>query len=498
MAKNTTREHDRAVRAHMAKHGVKMSVARRAVSDRAAAESGQTVSEWDGFTIEERGRWTGRKLSRLATQQELRLLGEVAAELGSSMYALDVVRWNDEPVVLADPDALDDCVIPRLPRCSDRQDQAWRARMARAFTDLADDLRSGKAPIARCHAEDLALMIAADRVRKLVKLAKEIADDPDAVSSGAEVLDAAGHLADCYPGLGRVSLRRRDAFTYEALEEALLGSAEIDLLWNDDQGFECPDHPLGRQMMGEDMRAERWFDVFATTIPRDPERGFPDDVWAQLTDYARRSLKQEPVWLGADGPEPEQQQEAAACRMPEEGAPLGAVSAANFMIAAWRQQVLSLIGEAMGQKHHVWHVESPDQVWDLDGRTVLSDIPAVALAQVRRLLTKTGPGDQGGLVEIYWSRPAPSGHYYRPLWFCLKVVDIDDHSAGPRDVPWMRVQWADGTLSGVSFTDVVAIRQPTGQIFSPWAPVTGELLPLPTIADYRRPEEEEADDLADG
>jgi hypothetical protein len=76
-----------------------------------------------------------------------------------------------------------------------------------------------------------------------------------------------------------VSLRRSDAFSYEALEAALLGAAEIYLLWDDDQGFECPDHPLGWQMMGEDMRAERWFDIFATTVPRDPDRGFPDNVW---------------------------------------------------------------------------------------------------------------------------------------------------------------------------------------------------------------------------
>lgn len=169
MARNTTREHDRTVRAYMAEHGVKLSVARRALADPAAAESGldePVPSEWDGFTAEERRRWQGRKLSRLATRQELRLLGAVAAELGSSMYALDVLRWNDEPVVLADLDAFDDAVVPRVPRCSDRQDQAWRARMARAFCDI-EDLRVGKAPIARCHAEDLALMIAAKNVREV-------------------------------------------------------------------------------------------------------------------------------------------------------------------------------------------------------------------------------------------------------------------------------------------------------------------------------------------
>ncbi|MEV4868617.1 hypothetical protein [Streptomyces syringium] len=484
MAKNTTREHDRAVLAYAAEHGVKLSVARRLMEQSAATEQGSAAPEWDGFTPEERRRWAGCRLSELATRQELRLLGEVAAELGASMFELDVLRWNDEPVVLAGPDAPDDRVLPRLPRCSDRQDQAWRARMARAFCDLADDLRAGKAPIARCHAEDLALMIAAKKVRESVELAKEMADDPYACSPGEEPLDAAGHLADWYPQAGRVSLRRRDAFTYEALEEALLGAAEIYLLWDDDQGFECPDHPLGWQMMGEDMRPERWFDTFATTLPRDPERGFPDKVWSRLTDHARRALKQEPVWLGTD-PTPQQPSavDTTDCRWPAKDAPLGTVSAANFMVAAWRQQVLTLIGEAMGTQHHIWHIESPE-VWEIDGRAVFSDVPAIALAQARRLLPRAVSGE-GEIVEIYWARPAPAGHYYRPLWFRAQVWKIEDHSAGPRDVPWMRVKWADGSLSGISFTDIVAIRRPTGQDLSPWAPTTGELRTMPTLDDFR-------------
>ncbi|MFD8666569.1 hypothetical protein ACFV1U_14350 [Streptomyces microflavus] len=489
MSKNTTREHDRAVRAYMAQHAVPFSEARRALAATPQNEASGTVfSEWEGFTLEERRRrWDGVKLSSLASRQELRLLGEVAAELGSSMYALDVLRWNDEPVVIADPDAPDDHVVPRLPRCSDRQDQAWRARMARAFCDLADDLRSGRAPVARCHAEDLALMVAARKTREVVEQAREMDGDPHAVNPGQKPLDAAGHLAGWYPGLGRVSLRRTDAFTYGALEEELLGAAEIYLLWGDDQGFECPDHPVGRQMMGEDMRAERWFDTFATTIPRDPDRGYPEEVWSQLTDHARRSLAQEPLWLGAD-PEPaaDRQQSPTASGWPAKDAPLGVVTAANFQVAAWRQQVLNLIGEAMGTKHRVWNVQSTDQVWELDGRTVFSDIPAVALAQARRLLPRAVPGE-GEIADIYWARPAPAGHYYRPLWFRVRVWKIEDHSTGPRDVPWMRVQWADGTLSGISFTDIVAMSRATDQDLSPWAPVSSELLQMPTIEDYSSP-----------
>ncbi|MEY9842532.1 hypothetical protein [Streptacidiphilus sp. EB103A] len=492
MSNNTTRARDRAVRAYRDEHGVPLSEARRAV---AALEetAAPKASAWEAFTPEERSKWEGTKLSGLASRQELRLLGEVAAELGSSMYALDVLRWGDEPVVLADLDSPDDYVLPRLPRQGDRQDQAWRARMARAFTDIAEDLRAGRAPVARCHAEDLVLMVAAQKAREVVEQAKEFAADPHVDEPGEEPLDAAGHLAEWFPGLGRVSLRRSDAFTYRDLEEVLLGAAEIYLLWDDDQGFECPGHPLGNQMMlGEDLRAERWFDTFATTLPRDPGRGFPEEVWSQLTEHARRALAVEPVWLGADDA-PAQGTAAPGdpvCAVPDQNAPLGTVSAANFMVAAWRQQVLNLIGAAMGEKHRVWHVENPDQVWELDGRAVLSDVPEIALAQARRLMPGAAAGE-GELVNVYWARPAPAGHYYPPLWFRVKAWEIEDHSTGPRDVPWMRVQWADGSLSGISFTDIVAIRRATEQDLSPWAPVTGELTPMPTLADYRRPEDDD-------
>ncbi|MFJ4679252.1 hypothetical protein [Kitasatospora sp. NPDC088783] len=495
MSKNSTRARDRAVRVYMAEHGVPLSEARRAVLADAREAEQPVAGPWDGFTPTERRRWEGRKLSDLATRQELRLLGEVAAELGSCMYALDVLRWGDEPVVLCDPDAPDDHVVPRLPRCSDRQDQAWRARMARAFCDIADDLLSGKAPIARCHAEDLALMVAAHKARELVQQAKDLAGDPHSVDPGGQPLDAAGHLAHWFPGLGRVSLRRTDAFTYHDLEEALLGEAEVYLLWDDDQGFECPDHPLGWSVMHEDMRAERWFDTFATTVPRDPERGFPADVWPQLTDHARRSLQHEPVWLGAEAQQPDTPQAATGPR--PGGAPSpGTVLAANFMVAAWRQQVLTLIGETMYEQHRVWPAESPEQVWNLDGRAVLSDVPAIALAQARRLMPDTEAG-RGQVMEIYWARPAPAGHYYPPLWFRVDVWKIEEHSSGPHDVPWMRVRWADGSLSGIAFTDVVAIRRPCAQDLSPWAPVTGELKPMPTLADFRRPEADDPDDLPD-
>jgi hypothetical protein len=69
---------------------------------------------------------------------------------------------------------------------------------------------------------------------------------------------------------------------------------------------------------------------------------------------------------------------------------------------------------------------------------------------------------------------ASEGLYIPPRWLRVKVWKIEERSTGPRDVPWLRVRWADGTLSGMSFTDIVAIRRPTGQALSPWqAPHSG-------------------------
>lgn len=481
-----------AAKARMSVTGENFTTALRHVTtEHGGRTSVPTQSDvWDGFTAKERerGGWNEIKLTDLATRQELKLLGAVASELGWCMYHLDVLRWGDEPVILADPDDHDDRVLPRLPRCSDRMDQAWRARMARAFCDLASDLEAGKAPIARCHAEDLALMIAAQKVRELVESAKAMASDPLPVGAGETVLDAAGHIADWYPTVGRISFRRPGAFKYADLEETLLGSAEVYLLWNAEEGFECPDHPLGWQMMREDMRPDRWFDCFATTIPRDPDRGFPPDVWTGLTDHARQSLAREPIWLGQDDDDSEPVV-LGETPLPVEILP-GSVMAANFLVAAWRQQVLNLIGRTMRETHRVWHVEDPDQAWQVDGRAVLSDVPAVALAQLRRLLPGADNPGEGELVEIYWSRPAPAERYFSPRWFRVQVWKIEERSTGPLDVPWLRVRWADGTLSGMSLIDIVAIRRPTDSWLSPWTDESGDLLEKPTIQDYRQPDDD--------
>ncbi|MGP4104577.1 hypothetical protein [Nonomuraea sp. KM90] len=72
----------------------------------------------------------------------------------------------------------------------------------------------------------------------------------------------------------------------------------------------------------------------------------------------------------------------------------------------------------------------------------------------------------------------------------LDVVDarlVRRRRDGPRDVPWLRVQWADGTLPGMSFTEIVAIRRPTSQALSSWQSAISDPLPLPTIEDYPRP-----------
>lgn len=477
----------------MRQHGVRYNVARRAID----AASG--VDPWDGYTADERARrnYLDKALfAELIAQQEAGLLAEIADDLGRQLY-YEAIDWGDDPVVVMDGDELGDLVVPRLPRCTDRQDQAWRVRMGRAFCDIAADLRSGRAPIARNHAEDLALIIAAHQTRLRVEEAKEFAGDPLVLNPGEPPQDAAGHLRDWYPEAGRLDVKRHD-FNYQALEEQLGGEADVYLLWNSEDGLECPDHPGNKQTIGDDIRPERWFDTFANTVPRDPQRGYPAELLSKLTDLARATLDR--ASTAPDATEtPDSDGEAPRCMgWPDPDAPLGTVSATNFLVAGWRQQVLTAIGDEISRKHHFLPLaERAAKSWELDGRAVFSDIPEIALAQARRLLPGAAAKDGDEIIEILWAQPAVAGEYFPPRWFRVKAWKIEEHSAGPRDVPWLRVQWSDGTLSGMSFVDIVAIRRATDEALSPWLATVAEPQRIPTIEDCSDPwdfEDEEQED----
>lgn len=487
MTASGNRNRDRAIRDYMREHEVRYNIARRAIDEASG------VDPWDGYTADERSRRGGLDkalFAELIAPQEAALLAEIADELGRLLYS-EAIDWGDEPVVVMDDDDFSDLVVPHLPRCTDRQDQAWRIRMGRAFCDIATDLRSGRAPIARTHAEDLALIIAAHQTRQRVDQAKELADDPLTADPGEQPRDAAGHLLDWYPKAGPLDVQRHD-FDYQALEEQLGGEAEVYLLWNSEDGLECPDHPANKRSIGEDIRAERWFDTFANTVPRDPQRGYPTEILSKLTDLARATLDR-----ASTAPEASETSDSVievprCTSLPGPDAPLGTVSAANFLVSGWRQQVLTAIGEEISRKHpFLPPAERAATSWELDGRAVFSDIPEIALAQARRLLPRAAAKDGDEIVEILWAQPAALGQYIPPQWYRVKAWKIEDRSAGPRDVPWLRVQWADGTLSGMSFVDIVAIRRATDETLSPWLATVAQPQQIPTIEDYSDPLEDE-------
>lgn len=468
-------------------------------------EQTRQADPWAALLPDERGRRTAPRLSTLASAAERKLLAAVAAQLARWMYRA-AVECGDEPVIVLPLDECDDDVLPLLPRCTDRADQAFRVRMARAFHDIAADLDAGLAPVARCHAEDLAVMIACQKAREIAEQARDWADEGLDFGPGGRPMTAAAHLKACYPQItGRFDMGRRP-FDYQDLEEALTEAADVYLLWDNDDGLEHPGHPQNQRSIGEDLRPQRWFDPFANTAARDPDRGYPPGVWDQLTDLARRTLTGAAV---AEAMPPELAEQAAALdAMPRdcgcghpccpgpggpgqvsafEHRPLGPVEAATFLHAGWRQQVLNAIADQLDEDHpRLARAERQARVWDLVGVMVPSDTPEVALDQIRAVLPGLADG-AGQVLEVYWSRPTRPEQYAPPHWFRVEVFAIEERSTGPVDHPWLRVAWGDGSLSGMALADIIAVRRPVGDgPLSPlWAADQVPRKRTPTQADYR-------------
>ncbi|MFF4041208.1 hypothetical protein [Streptomyces sp. NPDC001816] len=83
------------------------------------------------------------------------LLGAAGGMLAVLGYR-DARTFGDGPVDRAAP-GVRETVLFRLPESCDMRDAAFRAGVARAFYDLADDLACGRAPVPRCAAEQWAL-----------------------------------------------------------------------------------------------------------------------------------------------------------------------------------------------------------------------------------------------------------------------------------------------------------------------------------------------------
>ena len=463
----------------------------------------------------------------LANGEELRLLGAVARQIATRLFG-EAIEWGDDPLLVltsehAESRLPDYREVAQLPRQADRQELAWRVRMARAFTDIATDLEARVAPVPRSHAENVAFRIACHRTRNLVKDARESAaaleEHPEEPAH-----DPSWFLAQWVEGLGTpIDLAHTEcrqaggsgSFTLEALEETLSGDAAVYMLWNNDAGLEHPEHPGNRRSIGEDLRPEAWFEDFAGTVQRDPARGYPPEVWERLPEHVRRTLD---LVAASDALSPEVSEQAreldrlrrrcgcgsprcpgrriAGYASPLEDRPLGEVRASTYMRAGWRQQVLATSVRAWLDLNPGAVAPDHDSLWKDGLPTVLSDVPQVALMQLRRYLPWVGSQDRAGeVVEVMWARPTPPGEYVDAIWFRVRIWDIKERSAGPADHPWVRVAWGDGSLSGMALADMVAIRKASVPDLTPFAEVDSvpaRRTPAPTDCGSSRSDEMEA------
>ncbi|MER5988672.1 hypothetical protein [Streptomyces sp. NPDC001787] len=174
----------------------------------------------------------------------------VAEELADIGYH-EALEWTDEPYVPLIPDDEDpeDILFMRLPRCADRQDQTFRLQVARAFADLAADVRAGALPVPRTHGEDLAITITCNRAAERAESAQCMAEDP---------FDAEESEEDWY-GIPLSAFARLapSEFDYSIMDETLTAAAEAYLPWGDETGYEHPDHEVNQKMSGEVLRPEK-------------------------------------------------------------------------------------------------------------------------------------------------------------------------------------------------------------------------------------------------
>ncbi|MCX4682240.1 hypothetical protein OG413_44470 [Streptomyces sp. NBC_01433] len=411
----------------------------------------------------------------------------VAEELADIGYH-EALEWTDEPYVPLIPDDEDpeDILFMRLPRCADRQDQAFRLQVARAFADLAADVRAGALPVPRTHGEDLAITITCNRAAERAESAQCMAEDP---------FDAEESEEDWY-GIPLSAFARLapSEFDYSIMDETLTAAAEAYLLWGDETGYEHPAHEVNQKMSGEDLRPEKWFDTFANVHPRPAGRGYPERVWDRLPAAARDALQLQALQQEISdarrqdpGPQPDDLDRPArdcgcgssCCPGPGpwhglgsasayEQRALGDVRARTPFIAAMRQRVLVELGRLLHKKSGHAQLLDTDEPFKTTGCLVLSDRPPVALEQLHRILPGvTAPGRRMRL-GVCWA--GPDGRHEEAQWYCVDVTGIEEHSAGPKDEPWLRVAADEVLQAGMALADIIAVRR---------ADPTTPLSPLP-------------------
>ncbi len=169
--------------------------------------------------------------------------GQVLADLAYG----DVELYGDDPVT-----ENYGSVLHQYPRITWQQDAVWRRQAARAYDDLAEDIKSGRWPTPRCVGEEMALrlMLAEaaevdlDEDLRLARIVESLPEHPD---------DADWDLAD-------------DAL-FQDHDLANLFKPALD-------GIEDPDNEINKEMGIGDYRPAAWFRWFMNVEPRDGRRPF--------------------------------------------------------------------------------------------------------------------------------------------------------------------------------------------------------------------------------
>ncbi|MFI5775005.1 hypothetical protein ACIA74_42525 [Streptomyces sp. NPDC051658] len=440
---------------------------------------------WAALNEQEQDRRRGPQAD-LLSPAGARLWAGVAEELSSCAY-YQALEWTDAPYVPLVPDDEDpeDIVFMRLPRCADRQNQAFRLQMARAFADLAADVRAGALPVPRTHGEDLALLITCNRAAYRAESAQDMAedlfdDDPDEDWYGIP-LYAFARLAP-------------SEFDYSLMDETLTDAAEAYLLWGDSTGFEHPEHEVNKKMCRGDLRPETWFDTFANVHPRPAGRSYPKEFLDRLPADAQEALRllalQQEIADARrqdDGPQPEDLDRASqdcGCGSPccpgtgpwhgpggafaFEQRAVGSVRARTPFITAVRQTVLTELGSVLYKQSGHAQLLDAEEPFKTTGCLVLSDHATTALAQLREVLPGVDTPGHRVRLGVCWA--GPGGRHEKAQWYCVDVMGVEEHSAGPRDEPWLRVSAHEILQAGMALADIIAVRR---------ADPTTPLSPLP-------------------
>ncbi|MDX2876414.1 hypothetical protein, partial [Streptomyces ipomoeae] len=212
-----------------------------------------------------------RTMADTLTPLAARLL-TVAAGMVAERGWHDLLAHGDR--VFARPDdeeedawELEDSFLFQLPPLCDGQSAAWRLAMVRAVENLADDLRSRRAPLPTCTAEELAFHLILSEAETVLDYLDE--DDEYAHEVGLPTGD-------------QFTVRHR---TFDEWRQAFL--QDEDILLHYDQNLAGiaadPDHPASQHLGTGDLRPRAWFAPFDNIRPRTP-RHLSDQHRARLAD----------------------------------------------------------------------------------------------------------------------------------------------------------------------------------------------------------------------